>query len=80
MEEMFKDFDLLNRFKIDEQKLRNFLIEIRNGYSKKNPYHNFRHAFDVTHCCYLTLTTGGAGTSLNSDVMRKPLIAFALRS
>jgi len=57
---MFRDFDLINLFKIEEQKLRAFLIEVRNGYSKKNPYHNFRHAFDVTHCCYLVLTSGGA--------------------
>jgi hypothetical protein len=62
LEEMFRDFDLINRFKIEEQKLRAFLIEVRNGYSKKNPYHNFRHAFDVTHCCYVVLTTGGAST------------------
>lgn len=60
LEEMFRDFDLINLFKIEEQKLRAFLIEVRNGYSKKNPYHNFRHAFDVTHCCYLVLTSGGA--------------------
>jgi len=60
MEEMFRDLGLISLFKIEEEKLHSFLIEVRHGYSKKNPYHNFRHAFDVTHCCYLILTSGGA--------------------
>jgi hypothetical protein len=64
IEEMFKDFDLLSRFKIPEEKFRHFLIEIRNGYMKKNPYHNFRHAFDVTQSCYLFLTSAGAAEYL----------------
>ncbi len=60
LEEMIRDFGLYERFKISEEKMRNFLMEVRNGYSKKNPYHNFRHAFDVSHAVYLYLTVGNA--------------------
>jgi len=42
MEEMFRDLGLISLFKIEEEKLHSFLIEVRHGYSKKNPYHNFR--------------------------------------
>ena len=38
---------------------RNFLLAVKAGYNA-NPYHNFRHAFDVTQSVYLFLTTGKA--------------------
>jgi hypothetical protein len=60
--DMFNDFALLEKFNVPKDKFQNFLVEVRNNYSKKNPYHNFRHAFDVTHTIYLLLTnTSAAG-------------------
>jgi hypothetical protein len=47
---------LIQRFKIPVAKLENFIMKVRDGY-RDNPYHNFRHAFDVTQTVYATLTT-----------------------
>lgn len=35
----------------EEQKLQNFVLSVRNAY-KNNGYHNWDHAFNVTHCMY----------------------------
>ncbi len=45
--DMFNDFGLFEKFNVPREKFQNFLNEAKNNYSKKNPYHNFRHAFDV---------------------------------
>jgi len=63
--DMFNDFGLLERFNVPKDKFQTFLVEVRNNYSKKNPYHNFRHAFDVTHTIYLLLTTTSAAGYLS---------------
>mmetsp|Transcript_8193 Transcript_8193/g.9088 ORF Transcript_8193/g.9088 Transcript_8193/m.9088 type:complete len:630 (-) Transcript_8193:52-1941(-) len=56
MYNMFADFDLMNTFKIDPEDFKGFLNAVSLKYHKENPYHNFIHAFDVTHTVYLTLT------------------------
>ncbi|KAJ4458598.1 putative 3'; 5'-cyclic-nucleotide phosphodiesterase regA [Paratrimastix pyriformis] len=43
------------RFNIPVETLRNFLTHCRRAY-RKNPYHSFLHAFDVTQTLYLVLT------------------------
>jgi len=63
--DMFNDFGLFEKFNIPREKFQNFLNEVRNNYSKKNPYHNFRHAFDVTHTVYLLLTHSRAADYLS---------------
>jgi len=60
VDEMFNDFDLIDHFNIPQDVFHNFLIEVKRGYLSKNPYHNFRHAFDVTQALYTYLTHGGA--------------------
>lgn len=62
-EEMFEEFQLIDRFQIPREKLRNLLTDINQNY-KKNPYHNFRHAFDVTQTVYLILTNANAASLL----------------
>eukprot|EP00013_Stygamoeba_regulata_P026180 CAMPEP_0177656264 /NCGR_PEP_ID=MMETSP0447-20121125/15455_1 /TAXON_ID=0 /ORGANISM="Stygamoeba regulata, Strain BSH-02190019" /LENGTH=571 /DNA_ID=CAMNT_0019160333 /DNA_START=64 /DNA_END=1779 /DNA_ORIENTATION=+ len=52
---MFQDFDLLNILSIQESTMRNFLSQVKLHYPN-NPYHNFRHIFDVTRFCYMLLT------------------------
>jgi len=39
-------------------------LDVRESYVKQNPYHNFKHAFDVTQTLYVMLTTFGAATYL----------------
>ena len=63
--EMFNDFGLLERFSVPLEKFQNLLNDVRNNYSKKNPYHNFRHAFDVTQTVYLLLTNAQAASLLS---------------
>lgn len=46
-------------FELDPLKLQKFIESVRAGY-KKNPYHSFVHAFDVTQTCFVLLTTYGA--------------------
>eukprot|EP01116_Phalansterium_solitarium_P022092 TRINITY_DN716_c0_g2_i3.p1 TRINITY_DN716_c0_g2~~TRINITY_DN716_c0_g2_i3.p1 ORF type:complete len:604 (-),score=126.73 TRINITY_DN716_c0_g2_i3:81-1892(-) len=63
--DMFNDFGLIEKFKIPEDKLHNFLMAVRNNYYRRNPYHCFRHAFDVTQTVYQLLTTVNAAEYLN---------------
>jgi hypothetical protein len=62
--DMFNDFGLLERFNVPKDKYTNLLNDVRNNYMRKNPYHNFRHAFDVTQTVYLLLTNAGAAPML----------------
>jgi hypothetical protein len=53
--QMFERFDLLTTFKIARQTFKSFISAVRKGYCS-NPYHNFRHGFDVLQvvfalCC-----------------------------
>jgi len=71
---MFKDFDLLNRYHIPIETLHSFLLEVRSGYNN-NPYHNFRHAIDVTQGIYFFLTTGKVAEMLSYLEILAVLIA-----
>lgn len=60
---ILKDFDLMNQFGIEVEKLRNFIEAVDNHYSSyDNPFHNFHHGFSVMHSLYLLL----AGTQAHS--------------
>ena len=52
----FASFGLLDRFNIKSSTLEQFIMEVRAKYND-NPYHCFRHAFDVTQTCYAILTS-----------------------
>ncbi|KAH3732918.1 cAMP phosphodiesterase [Pelomyxa schiedti] len=54
--EMFSTFQLLEKFNISLDKLRNWISAVQRQYHH-NSYHNFRHAFDVLQCVYSFLTT-----------------------
>ena len=46
-------YGLLNKFKIPQAFMENFIFEIEQGYLKnKNPYHNNMHASDVTQVSF----------------------------
>eukprot|EP00698_Gefionella_okellyi_P003609 TRINITY_DN13389_c0_g1_i1.p1 TRINITY_DN13389_c0_g1~~TRINITY_DN13389_c0_g1_i1.p1 ORF type:complete len:580 (-),score=133.94 TRINITY_DN13389_c0_g1_i1:81-1820(-) len=64
LKDMFSDFGLMERFNISEVRLKSFLLAVRAQYNSKNPYHNFRHAFDVTHAVYVCLTQGQGAARL----------------
>jgi len=47
--------DLLHEFNIEEKTLEQFLLSVRQHYNA-NPYHNWRHAFDVTQASFSYIT------------------------
>ncbi|XP_059616189.1 cGMP-dependent 3',5'-cyclic phosphodiesterase-like isoform X2 [Phlebotomus argentipes] len=46
--QMFSDLGLVQKFKIPKDKLLRFLLLVQKGY-RDMPYHNWTHAFSVTH-------------------------------
>jgi len=52
--ELFRHFNLIEQFNIDEAKLKNFLNSIEAGYHSHNPYHNNTHAADVVCSGFLS--------------------------
>jgi len=55
---IFERFDFLSSFKISNEKLFRFLYEVRDTY-KHVPYHNWRHAIDVTQFLTFQLLQSG---------------------
>ncbi|KAM9852776.1 cGMP-dependent 3',5'-cyclic phosphodiesterase [Aulostomus maculatus] len=49
---MFEDMGFINTYKIDMQTLARFCLMVKKGY-RDPPYHNWMHAFSVSHFCYL---------------------------
>ena len=58
---IFDIFDLMNTFQITNEKLFKFIFEVRDTYNKV-PYHNWRHAVDVTQFTTYQILTGGLDT------------------
>ena len=56
---MFDQLGLIHTFGISTEKLYRFVAEVSKHYHRDVIYHNFRHAFDVTHALYYYLTEGG---------------------
>ena len=55
--DMFDSLNFLTLAKISRSTFSEFCCSVFRGYTVKlNPYHNFQHAFDVTHSGYLLLT------------------------
>jgi hypothetical protein len=71
---MFETFELLTRFRIDRKQFEHFLTEVRTTYNN-NPYHNFRHAFDVTQTVFVMLTTFDAAALLTHTEILGLLLA-----
>uniref|UniRef100_A0A452IXW9 Phosphodiesterase n=1 Tax=Gopherus agassizii TaxID=38772 RepID=A0A452IXW9_9SAUR len=49
---MLQDMNFINNYKMDRQTLARFCLMVRKGY-RDPPYHNWMHAFSVSHFCYL---------------------------
>lgn len=53
--QMFYDLGFVNTFKIRKDKLARFLLIVQKGYRDTIPYHNWTHAFSVSHFAYSLL-------------------------
>jgi hypothetical protein len=51
---MLERLGLIERFKIDRVKLNHFSRDV-SRHMKRVPYHNFTHAFNITHMCYIII-------------------------
>eukprot|EP01050_Picozoa_sp_SAG11_P000427 SAG11_NODE_12_length_27025_cov_37.402681_30_plen_616_part_00 len=71
IESMFDATGVFQQYRVAKETMRNFLTSVRGGY-RNNPYHNFRHAFDVTQMTYTLLTNTKLGQTL------EPLETFAI--
>uniref|UniRef100_A0A8C7GTB5 Phosphodiesterase n=1 Tax=Oncorhynchus kisutch TaxID=8019 RepID=A0A8C7GTB5_ONCKI len=49
---MFEDMGFINTYKINMHTLARFCLMVKRGY-RDPPYHNWMHAFSVSHFCYL---------------------------
>mmetsp|Transcript_6717 Transcript_6717/g.11556 ORF Transcript_6717/g.11556 Transcript_6717/m.11556 type:complete len:507 (-) Transcript_6717:129-1649(-) len=57
-------YNLVGRYKMNNDHLESWLAAIANRYVS-NPYHNWRHAFDVYQFMHCSLAKGGAGEYFN---------------
>eukprot|EP01136_Pigoraptor_vietnamica_P033597 Opistho-1_new@96621 len=48
---MFQELGLVEKFKIDIERLKNFLVRVHQNYNN-NPFHNFKHCFCVSQMMY----------------------------
>ena len=53
---MFTRLGLIERFNLDRGRLENFAKELSRKYNRV-PYHNFTHAFNIAHMCYIIVRT-----------------------
>lgn len=65
LETFFAHFQLFDRLNIPRPVFREFIDWVRSTYRPQNPYHNFRHAFDVTQACFVILTAGEVAAMLS---------------
>lgn len=63
---LFTKYDIMNKFKIDEKILVNFLREIESGYHP-NPYHNAMHAADVVQVLHCIIYRGELGKIMSDE-------------
>lgn len=73
--DIFDERGLFSRYSIPKSIFLNFLEEIKKGYHKNTPYHNYHHAFDVMHVCYLIMTKCQADEFLESFNILSILVA-----
>ena len=52
---MFSRLGLIDRFKIDLEKLRSLVSGV-SRHMKRVPYHNFTHAFNIVHMTYIIIS------------------------
>ncbi|MBN3282435.1 PDE11 phosphodiesterase, partial [Polyodon spathula] len=55
---MFLELGVVQKFKIDYEVLCRWLLTVRKNY-RTVAYHNWRHAFNVSQCMFLIITTDG---------------------
>jgi GAF domain-containing protein len=56
--QMICSYGLVEKFNINQSKLRNFIGAVRSKYRPENAFHNFQHAWGVMHLSFMLLRYG----------------------
>ncbi|CAI2348511.1 unnamed protein product [Caenorhabditis sp. 36 PRJEB53466] len=72
----FEDLGFTMLYKLNKRKLSYLVLRVSAGY-RPVPYHNWSHAFAVTHFCWLTMRTDAVRRAL-SDMERLSLLIACL--
>uniref|UniRef100_A0A8C1JXX2 Phosphodiesterase 2A n=1 Tax=Cyprinus carpio TaxID=7962 RepID=A0A8C1JXX2_CYPCA len=65
---MFEDMGFINTYKLDLHTLARFCLMVKKGY-RDPPYHNWMHAFSVSHFCYLLYKNLQLSNYLDADLV-----------
>ena len=66
---MLDKYGLIERFQLNLDRLRQFLISVHVMYHKSNAFHNFKHAWGTMHLCYQILSHGADEYLTSIDIM-----------
>ena len=66
---MLDKYGLIERFHLNLDRLRQFLISVHKMYHKNNAFHNFKHAWGTMHLCYTILSHGADEFLTSLDIM-----------
>ncbi|EKX50309.1 hypothetical protein GUITHDRAFT_151277 [Guillardia theta CCMP2712] len=66
---------VVKEFQIEEDKLIKFLQKVRKSYHDENPFHNWYHAWSVTHCAFMLMKETAIGKILGMKEKLAVLIA-----
>ena len=67
--QMLADFDLIEMFKIDIKKLKNYIMGAHALYHEDVQFHNFKHGWSVMHMSYLILRHGASKFLTPLDIL-----------
>lgn len=73
---VFQELGFIEKYHIDKAKLARFILLVSKGY-RDVPYHNWSHAFAVSHFSYLLLRTKSVQEKL-TDIERFALLVGSL--
>ena len=73
---MLDKYGLIERFQLNLDRLRQFLISVHVLYHKNNAFHNFKHAWGTMHLCYQILSHGADEYLTSLDIMSVLLAAI----
>eukprot|EP00802_Teleaulax_amphioxeia_P002778 Tamp_02781.p1 GENE.Tamp_02781~~Tamp_02781.p1 ORF type:complete len:782 (+),score=133.68 Tamp_02781:66-2348(+) len=72
---MFDYLGLTTRFSIPRGKLTAFVIKCRDSYRPENAFHNWCHAWSVTHCAYMIMTCSSVDRFLRANEILSIMIS-----
>ena len=73
---MLDNYGLIERFQLNLDRLRHFLIAVHKMYHKNNSFHNFKHAWGTMHLVYQILSHGADDYLTSLDILAVLLAAI----